>query len=90
MLPPALRESREVVYCSEQYEALEGADALLLVTEWKQFRNPDFALIKSRLRVPIIFDGRNQYEPRDLAAAGFEYYGIGRGGVPAQAVPTKS
>jgi UDPglucose 6-dehydrogenase len=52
---------------------------MLLVTEWRQFRNPDFGLIKRKLKSPIIFDGRNQYDPSDMAEAGFEYYGIGRG-----------
>jgi UDPglucose 6-dehydrogenase len=78
-LPAAAVENRQVVFCEDQYEALDGADALLLVTEWKQFRNPDFGDIRQRLRSPVIFDGRNQYEPADLVAAGFEYYGIGRG-----------
>ena len=76
---PAWLESRQLTFCDEQYEALDGADGLLLVTEWKQFRNPDFDLIKRKLRTPIIFDGRNQYDPGDLSAQGFEYYGIGRG-----------
>lgn len=89
-LSAPLRESRQLLFCEEQYDALEGADALLLITEWKQFRNPDFDLIKRKLRAPVIFDGRNQYDPRDVASAGFEYYGIGRGGVPAQAAGRKS
>lgn len=84
-LPAALSASGRVFFCNEQYEALDGADALLLVTEWKQFRNPDFELIRHKLRTPILFDGRNQYDPQDVAAAGFEYYGIGRGGVPGHA-----
>jgi UDPglucose 6-dehydrogenase len=52
---------------------------MLLVTEWKQFRNPDFELMKRKLRTAVIFDGRNQYDPADVATLGFEYYGIGRG-----------
>jgi len=79
-------ESRQLSFCGEPYEALEGADAMVLVTEWKQFRNPDFGLMKGKLKTPIIFDGRNQYDPADMAEAGFEYYGIGRGrlnGAPA-------
>ena len=75
----AMPESRLLSFPDEQYQALEGADALLLVTEWKQFRNPDFELMKRKLLAPVIFDGRNQYHPPDLAALGFEYYGIGRG-----------
>ena len=78
-VPPHWLESRQLSFCDEQYEALDGADALLLVTEWKQFRNPDFDLMKRKLRAPVIFDGRNQYHPQDLSALGFEYYGIGRG-----------
>jgi UDPglucose 6-dehydrogenase len=82
---PQLVETGKLVFCDDQYETLDGCDALLLVTEWKQFRNPDFALLKKRLRAAAVFDGRNQYDPSDLAAAGFEYYGIGRGAAPAAA-----
>ncbi|MDB5903606.1 MAG: UDP-glucose 6-dehydrogenase [Betaproteobacteria bacterium] len=82
---PQLVDSRQLVFCTDQYEALEGCDALLLVTEWKQFRNPDLGVVKKKLRAPTVFDGRNQYDPADLAAAGFEYYGIGRGAAPAAA-----
>ena len=72
-------ESRQLVFCADAYEALDGADAVLLVTEWKQFRNPDFELLQRRLRGAVIFDGRNQYDPEDVEKLGFEYYGIGRG-----------
>lgn len=89
-LPRALADSGQVAFCDEQYDALEGSDALLLVTEWKQFRNPDFELMKRRLHTPIIFDGRNQYDPRDVRSAGFEYYGIGRGSVPTQAKASRA
>jgi UDPglucose 6-dehydrogenase len=58
--------------------ALEGADALAIVTEWQEFRSPDFAAIKSKLRIPAIFDGRNLYDPATLKALGLEYYPIGR------------
>jgi len=58
--------------------ALEGADALIIVTEWKVFRSPDFAAIKSHLKQPVIFDGRNLYEPEVVRAAGLEYFAIGR------------
>jgi UDPglucose 6-dehydrogenase len=75
---------RRLSFCNDQYEALEGADSLLLVTEWRQFRHPDFDEIKRRLRAPIIFDGRNQYDPHELRSMGFDYYGIGRG-APASA-----
>jgi UDPglucose 6-dehydrogenase len=71
-------DSRQLSFCEDQYDALEAADALLLLTEWKQFRNPDFPLLKQKLRTPIIFDGRNQYQPDEVADLGFEYFGIGR------------
>jgi UDPglucose 6-dehydrogenase len=58
--------------------ALEGADALAIVTEWREFRSPDFAAIKARLRTPAIFDGRNLYEPAMLRELGIEYHPIGR------------
>lgn len=67
-----------VTYCEHQYDALEGADALVVVTEWLQFRNPDFSRIKSLLRRSIIVDGRNLYDPRKMRALGFRYVGIGR------------
>jgi len=65
--------------CDNAYAALDGADALVVVTEWKAFWSPDFARIKSALRTPAIFDGRNIYEPSAVEAAGIAYYGIGRG-----------
>jgi UDPglucose 6-dehydrogenase len=58
--------------------ALEGADALAVVTEWQEFRSPDFAAIKAQLKTPAIFDGRNLYDPRVLKDLGFEYFPIGR------------
>lgn len=67
-----------VTYCEHQYDALEGADALVVVTEWLQFRNPDFPRIKSLLRRPIIVDGRNLYDPGKMKTLGFRYAGIGR------------
>ena len=69
-----------LTFADNQYDAVNGADALALVTEWKPFRYPDFDLLRRRLKQPVIFDGRNQYDPRALAAAGFQYYGIGRRG----------
>ncbi len=63
----------------KQYAALEGADALVVVTEWKSFWSPDFGRIAAQLKQPVIFDGRNIYDPERLAAIGFTYYGIGRG-----------
>lgn len=60
--------------------ALEGADALVIVTEWKEFRTPDFDRIKSALKQPVVFDGRNLYDPALMKTLGIEHYGIGRGG----------
>jgi UDPglucose 6-dehydrogenase len=73
--PEALARIR---FCGSSMEALEGADALAIVTEWKTFRSPDFDVVKSLLKSPVIFDGRNLYEPQVMADAGFEYHGIGR------------
>ena len=79
LVPQKWIESRQLSFSTAPYDALDGADALLLVTEWRQFRNPDFGKIKDALATPVIFDGRNQYDPSDVAELGFEYYGIGRG-----------
>jgi UDPglucose 6-dehydrogenase len=65
-------------YCDRPYGALEGADGLVIVTEWQEFRNPDFEIMRRLMRERVIFDGRNLYEPRTLAGYGFTYYGIGR------------
>lgn len=65
--------------CASPEEALNGADVLAIVTEWSMFFSPDFQLIKKQLRNPVIFDGRNLYDPAYLAQQGFTYYGIGRG-----------
>jgi UDPglucose 6-dehydrogenase len=70
-------------FVSEQYDALAGADALLLITEWKPFRSPDFPRMKALLKQPVIFDGRNQYEPATMKALGFSYQCIGRAPVSA-------
>ncbi|MBO4553417.1 UDP-glucose/GDP-mannose dehydrogenase family protein [bacterium] len=67
-----------ITYCEEAYETLEGCDALMLVTEWNEFRVPDFPKIKSLLKTPVIFDGRNQYSPSEMKELGFTYYSIGR------------
>ena len=67
-----------VTFCNRSYEAVEGADALVLATEWNEFREPDFARIKTLMRRPAIFDGRNIYNPQHLRALGFHYEGIGR------------
>jgi UDPglucose 6-dehydrogenase len=57
---------------------LEGADGLVIVTEWQQFRNPDFMVMRRLMRQPVVFDGRNLYEPKTMAAHGFTYQAIGR------------
>ncbi len=72
-------DSADLVLCDEPYQALDGADVLAIVTEWKAFRSPDFARIRSMLGNPAIFDGRNLYDPATVEEAGVAYYGIGRG-----------
>jgi len=73
---------------TDPYEAAEGADALLLVTEWREFRSPDFDRLRTSMRQAVVFDGRNLYDPAEMAALGFEHLGIGRGAViPAEVVP---
>ena len=67
-----------ITWAPTPYDALEGADALFIVTEWNDFRNPDFNRIKSMLKQPLIFDGRNLYEPARMRELGFTYYAIGR------------
>jgi UDPglucose 6-dehydrogenase len=71
-------DRRELVLCDTKEAALDGADALAVVTEWPLFRSPDYDLIRSRLRHPVIFDGRNLYDPRWLAELGIAHYAIGR------------
>jgi UDPglucose 6-dehydrogenase len=77
-------EREDLVLCETPEEALNGADALAILTEWKVFRSPDFEKIKSLLAEPVIFDGRNIYDPAFLANNGFRYYAIGRGENPAE------
>jgi UDPglucose 6-dehydrogenase len=67
-----------ITFANDPYQAAEGADALLLITEWAEFRSPDWDEVSNRLRNKVIFDGRNVYDPADLKRMGFEYYGIGR------------
>jgi UDPglucose 6-dehydrogenase len=68
-----------VQFVQNPYQAAEGADALFLVTEWNEFRQPDFARIKAAMKSPVVFDGRNIWNPKRLRDLGFTYYGIGRG-----------
>lgn len=84
--PVAMNESRRIFgdnaqlsYVENPMDACTGADALVIVTEWREFRTPDFDTIKAKLKNALIFDGRNLYEPKDMRAQGFEYHAIGRG-----------
>ena len=72
-------ERDDLKLCSDAHTPLDNADALIIVTEWTEFRSPDFAFIKSTLKEAVIFDGRNLYEPGYLASEGIEYFAIGRG-----------
>jgi UDPglucose 6-dehydrogenase len=82
---PVARHSAErifgdrIAYCEVPYEALRDADALLIVTEWNEFKQPDFERMRALLRQPVIFDGRNLYEPATMRQLGITYYAIGRG-----------
>lgn len=84
--PEALEETGRIypdedklTLCESAAEAVNGADALVIMTEWQEFRSPDFAMIRESLASPVIFDGRNLYDPAVLATHGIDYYGIGRG-----------
>jgi UDPglucose 6-dehydrogenase len=84
--PKAMTEAKQhylkgvenITYCNSKYEVLKNSNALLLLTEWKEFRSPDFEQIKAQLVTPIIFDGRNQYIAYNLEAKGIEYHRIGK------------
>jgi UDPglucose 6-dehydrogenase len=81
--PEAMKVARsifgsKVAYADNSYAALTGADALVLVTEWNEFREPDFARMKKVMRAPVLFDGRNIYNPEQIKAQGFSYFSIGR------------
>ena len=78
MLPTEAQKAGKIEFIDDQYSVLQGADAMILVTEWKPFQRPDFSRIGSALKQKVIFDGRNQYDPVYLAERGLEYYGIGR------------
>ena len=69
----------DLVLCESAADALEGADALVAITEWREFRSPDFKQLRAALADKVVFDGRNIYQPEDVEAAGIRYYGIGRG-----------
>jgi len=76
---PADGSGAPLTLCASAAEALEGADALAIVTEWQEFRSPDFDLLKEKLAAPVVFDGRNLYDPALMSRHGFTYYAIGRG-----------
>ena len=83
--PEAMENARRVlgervIYCRNSYDCCQGADALIVVTEWNEFRFPDFERIKQLLKHPVIFDGRNLYEPRRMREMGFEHFTVGRRG----------
>ena len=67
-----------IQYASDQYECIEKADALVVATEWEQFRHPDWGRLALAMKAPVIFDGRNIYDPEDMASKGFAYFGVGR------------
>jgi UDPglucose 6-dehydrogenase len=71
----------ELVYCRDAYQTMEGADALILLTEWNEFRGLDLGRVRDLLASPLVIDLRNIYQPQEMAAAGFSYLSIGR---PAQ------
>ncbi|MDD3962340.1 MAG: UDP-glucose/GDP-mannose dehydrogenase family protein [Bacteroidales bacterium] len=80
--PVAMEETKRrigdaITFCNSMYEAVNEADALFLVTEWKEFRIPDFGKMRALMRHPVIFDGRNIYEPQEMMKNGFDYFGIG-------------
>ena len=84
--PKAIDEAKEyylkglqnITYADSKYDVIKDSDALVLLTEWKEFRSPDFVEIKTKLKTPIIFDGRNQYNTFSLEKIGFEHYQIGK------------
>jgi UDPglucose 6-dehydrogenase len=80
--PVAMEECRRKIgnvieYAHDEYAAIDGADCLLLVTEWKEFRMPDLIQVKKLLKTPVVFDGRNIYDAEEMKEAGMDYYGIG-------------
>ena len=73
-----LKEVENITYVASKYDVLNDSDALVLLTEWKEFRSPDFEELKNQMKNPIVFDGRNQYNTFNLEEKGFEYYQIGK------------
>jgi UDPglucose 6-dehydrogenase len=72
-------EREDLMLCPTPEDALAGADALVVVTEWKAFWSPDFDALRHTLQAGVVFDGRNVYDPKEVEEAGLAYYGIGRG-----------
>jgi UDPglucose 6-dehydrogenase len=82
--PEAVKVARgifgsKITYAASNYEALKGADCLVIVTEWNEFRRPDLTRMRTLMRSPVIFDGRNIYTSDQMKQSGFTYYSIGRG-----------
>ncbi|MCD8480935.1 MAG: UDP-glucose/GDP-mannose dehydrogenase family protein [Candidatus Cloacimonetes bacterium] len=83
--PVAMHEAQRLLgdntalsLCEDEYSTLKDCDAMLLITEWRQFRYPDFPRMRELMKTPVIFDGRNQYDPQQVRELGFSYYGVGR------------
>jgi UDPglucose 6-dehydrogenase len=86
--PKGMEKAREVQsiagahLASSAMEAIEGAEALVIATEWSEFANVDLAVLKEKMTTPIVFDGRNLFDPKTMAQLGFRYHSIGRASVP--------
>jgi UDPglucose 6-dehydrogenase len=90
--PEAIHTARRILgdrvdYAEGAYDALEGCDALVIVTEWNEFRFPDLARVQALLKTPVVFDGRNIYDPERMTAMGFVYHSIGRPTAARAAIP---
>ena len=88
--PQAMENAKRILgdaveLCENMYDVAEGVDALMLVTEWTLFREPDFERLHKAMKTPVVFDGRNIYDPERMRKLGFEYFGIGRGSIPNKA-----
>ena len=75
----AVSHNTDISFAEGMYEAAEGADAVVLATEWRQFRNPNLERLKNCMQGKVFFDGRNQFEPGEMESFGIEYHGVGRG-----------
>jgi UDPglucose 6-dehydrogenase len=77
-MPESRRRIRDAItYCNDMYEVTQNADALFLITEWTEFRFPDWKKVSGKLKNKILFDGRNLYDKKELQTEGFTYYGVG-------------